>query len=83
MRKVYVLGILAALCLAAVPASGQELSPPEKNFEFLWRFFDANYATFPAKHIDWQALYAVYRPRVTPRPPTTSCLPSSRSSWGR
>ncbi len=67
MRTVLILGILAALCLAAVPGNGQELSAPEKNFEFLWHFFDANYATFPAKHIDWQALYAVYRPRVTPR----------------
>ena len=67
MRKIVVLGILAAISLAALPGFGQDLSAPEKNFEFLWRFFDANYATFPAKHIDWQALCAVYRPQVTPR----------------
>jgi hypothetical protein len=38
---------------------------PESNFEFLWKTFDANYAAFKAKHIDWKALYNVYRPQVT------------------
>jgi carboxyl-terminal processing protease len=46
-------------------ASGQELSAPEKNFEYLWQTYDRNYALFGAKHIDWAALYKVYRPRVT------------------
>ena len=67
MRKVVAFAALAIMSVAALPGSGQELSAPEKNFEFVWRFFNANYATFPAKHIDWQALYAVYRPRVTAR----------------
>lgn len=38
---------------------------PEKNFEFLWKTFDRNYALFGAKGVDWDALYNVYRPRVT------------------
>ena len=41
-----------------------ELSEPEALFEELWRAFDRTYALFGAKHVDWDALYAVYRPRV-------------------
>jgi carboxyl-terminal processing protease len=43
----------------------QTLSEPETNFETLWKTYDRNYALFGAKHIDWDALYKVYRPRVT------------------
>lgn len=58
--------VLAALFVAVVPAfAAQELSEPEKNFEHLWKTYDRNYALFGAKHIDWDALYKVYRPRVT------------------
>jgi tetratricopeptide (TPR) repeat protein len=46
-------------------APAQELSAPEKNFEHLWKTYDRNYALFGAKHIDWDALYRVYRPRIT------------------
>src|SRR5215471_119683 len=55
--------LLALSCVRAV--NGQELSPPEKNFEYLWQTYDRNYALFGAKHIDWKALYKVYRPKVT------------------
>ena len=47
----------------AEPAA--ELSEPEENFEHLWRTFDRNYALFGAKKVDWDALYALYRPQVT------------------
>lgn len=59
--------VVAALFVAVVPrfAAAQELSEPEKNFEHLWKTYDRNYALFGAKHIDWDALYKVYRPRVT------------------
>jgi len=59
--------IVAALFVAVLPrlAAAQELSEPEKNFEHLWKTYDRNYALFGAKHIDWDALYKVYRPRVT------------------
>jgi C-terminal processing protease CtpA/Prc/Flp pilus assembly protein TadD len=46
-------------------ARAQELSAPEKNFEYLWQTYDRNYALFRPKHIDWSALYKVYRTRVT------------------
>jgi len=45
--------------------SAQGLSEPERNFEELWRTFDANYSHFGVKNIDWNALYRIYRPRVT------------------
>jgi carboxyl-terminal processing protease len=53
------------LCLA-LSAAAQELSPPEESFEYLWQTLDRNYAIFGPKHVDWNALYRVYRPRVTP-----------------
>ena len=43
----------------------QEIDDPEKNFEYLWQTFDRDYALFEVKNIDWQALYRVYRPKVT------------------
>jgi len=59
--------ILLVAALAVHCAVAQEpLSEPERNFEHLWQTFDRNYALFGAKHVDWDALYAVYRPRVTP-----------------
>lgn len=45
----------------------QDLSAPEENFQRLWETFDRNYALFGAKKIDWNALYRLYRPRVTPQ----------------
>jgi carboxyl-terminal processing protease len=39
---------------------------PVLNFEFVWRTLDRNYGQFLIKHVDWDALYRVYRPQVTP-----------------
>ncbi|MFY9557799.1 MAG: S41 family peptidase [Blastocatellia bacterium] len=61
-----ILGCVAlVIALGPAFAAAQELSEPEKNFEHLWKTYDRNYALFGAKHIDWDALYKVYRPRVT------------------
>jgi tetratricopeptide (TPR) repeat protein len=38
---------------------------PVLNFEFAWRALDRNYGQFLVKHVDWDALYRVYRPQVT------------------
>ena len=46
-------------------AQAQAASEPERNFEFMWKTLDLNYSLFKAKHIDWQALYNIYRPLVT------------------
>lgn len=55
------LAVLGCNALAQAPTD------PEYNFEYLWKTFDANYALFRVKHIDWQALYNMYRPQVTPK----------------
>ncbi|UCC49456.1 MAG: tetratricopeptide repeat protein, partial [Gemmatimonadota bacterium] len=34
--------------------------------EVLWQTFDRNYGIFGPKRVDWDALYRVYRPQVTP-----------------
>lgn len=66
MRKhMLSIAVLCVYCLGF--AYAQELSEPEKNFEYLWNTFDRNYAIFGPKKVDWKALYKVYRPKVTPQ----------------
>jgi carboxyl-terminal processing protease len=43
----------------------QEISVQEKNFIYLWNTFDKKYSLFVPKRIDWDALYRIYRPRVS------------------
>jgi carboxyl-terminal processing protease len=43
----------------------QEISNQEKNFEYLWNTFDKKYALFVPKRVDWDALYRIYRPKVS------------------
>jgi carboxyl-terminal processing protease len=38
---------------------------PVSNFEVLWNEFDAKYGLFKTKHINWDSVYAVYRPQVS------------------
>lgn len=58
------IGVSSLLC---VRAEDQALSEPEKNFEHLWKDFDLNYGIFGPKRVDWDLLYKVYRPKVTPQ----------------
>jgi Peptidase family S41/Tricorn protease C1 domain len=37
---------------------------PENNFDLLWKDFDQLYSLFDLKKVDWDSLYAVYRPQV-------------------
>jgi carboxyl-terminal processing protease len=39
---------------------------PENNFEIFWRDFDRYYAQFSLRHIDWDSVYTLYRPRIAP-----------------
>jgi carboxyl-terminal processing protease len=39
---------------------------PESNFEIFWQDFDRHYAQFTIRHIDWDSVYALYRPQITP-----------------
>src|SRR5437870_1634974 len=69
MRRTWMLllGVFLSCSFFSAVVVAQELSEPEKNFERLWQTFDRNYAIFGPKRIDWNALYKVYRPRVTPK----------------
>lgn len=63
--------VFAAVCIwasAAVADTEGSANPrdPVLNFEYVWRSLDRNYAQFGIKHVDWDALYKVYRPQVTP-----------------
>ena len=63
--------VVAATCLwasAAVADNQGSANPrdPVLNFEYAWKSLDRNYAQFGVKHVDWDALYKVYRPQVTP-----------------
>jgi carboxyl-terminal processing protease len=60
-----ILLVLGSLLVQSNNAQAQAVNDPEGNFEFLWTTFDLNYSLFKAKHIDWQALYNIYRPEVT------------------
>ena len=61
----FLLVVLLTTCIY-LSITAQELSEQEKNFEYLWKTFDMNYAIFDAKKVDWQAIYKVYRSQVTP-----------------
>jgi len=60
-------GLLVFLVIISFCCSwAQELSEPERNFEFLWKTMDKEYGIFLPKRVDWDLLYKVYRPKVTP-----------------
>ncbi len=44
---------------------------PEENFDYLWSEVNDHYAFFELKKVDWDSVYSVYRPRVSP---TTSTI---------
>lgn len=37
---------------------------PVANFEELWKGYDEWYGLFDVKEIDWQEIYAIYKPQV-------------------
>lgn len=39
---------------------------PEGNFDALWSILDSHYCYFGEKGIDWDSVYSVYRPKVSP-----------------
>ncbi len=59
-------GLLVAGSVAGGAESGDPRDP-ELNFEYVWRSMDRTYAQFGLKHVDWDALYRVYRPQITPQ----------------
>ncbi len=67
MNKFLTILTMTGLFLFSNGLGAQELSEPERLFETLWKTYDSRYAIFLPKRVDWNALYQVYRPKVTPR----------------
>ena len=61
------ISIVYVLLLGVAFSNAEDLSEPEKNFEHLWGEFDTRYALFLPKRIDWDLIYKIYRPKVTPQ----------------
>lgn len=59
------INILLIIASVFSTASAQGISNQEKNFEYLWNTFDKKYSLFVPKRIDWDALYRIYRPKVS------------------
>lgn len=62
------LWLLALVLLAGCQKMflGEEASSdPVEVFETVWQDFDAHYSLFGIRHVDWDSLYRVYRPRVS------------------
>lgn len=45
----------------------EEANDPENNFEIFWDDFDRHYGLFTVRGWDWDSIYTVYRPLVTPQ----------------
>jgi CubicO group peptidase (beta-lactamase class C family) len=60
--------VLLTPAQAAPDPSGPDpsLSLPEATFEEFWAIYNEGYALFGVKHVDWDAIHTVYRPRVGP-----------------
>jgi carboxyl-terminal processing protease len=79
LKKSMLVLVVFSLFLSAAPAwlSGKTakkavastVNPkdPVLNFEFVWKTLDRNYGQFLVKRVDWDAMYRVYRPQVTPK----------------
>lgn len=66
MKKLSGFFFIVVFLFTSTISYSQELSEPEQNFEYLWKTLDQRYALFLPKRIDWNLLYRVYRPKVTP-----------------
>ena len=59
--------ILILLCMGCsrVITNSVPENTPESNFEYLWQEYDRLYVAFELKGVDWDSVYAIYRPQVT------------------
>ena len=49
-----------------MPATGKDTVNPVDVFDQAWQLLNSNYPFFDQQGIDWNALYKVYRPKVSP-----------------
>jgi hypothetical protein len=54
-------GGLDRLCPAGLTPQTEN---PELNFEVLWHTFDQHYAFFSERNVDWDSVYAEFRPQI-------------------
>ncbi len=64
VRRFCTILLLVAVLASPVHAAGPA-DDPEAAFEAFWTLYDEHYALFGIKRVDWDAVYTVYRPRVT------------------
>ena len=57
---------LAVAIALGAPARAEAPFDPQAEFDAFWTLFDERYALFEVKHVDWDAVRAVYAPRVGP-----------------
>lgn len=55
---------LKALPHGCAATDAERRSDPVYNFEVFWHTFAEHYALFELKRVDWQSVYAIYRPMV-------------------
>ena len=70
MKKLYIAILFSAfvvLCSSCEKAfMEKEVSDdPVSTFEYLWKVVDEQYSFFDVKGVDWDSVYAVYRPKVS------------------
>ena len=59
--------LLGAIALAGCHSIDNWDNDAPGNFDALWEVFDSHYCFFQEKGIDWDSVYSVYRPMVTPQ----------------
>ena len=58
-----VAGLLSGSCEKVLLPS-EPANTPTENFESMWKGFDQWYGLFETRQVNWDSLYAVYRPQV-------------------
>lgn len=66
-RSTYFIFLLLCVGCSRTITNAPPENTPERNFEYLWQEYDRLYAAFELKDVDWDSVYAVYRPQVTPQ----------------
>ena len=56
---------LIGILFTSIIFGQNQLSHPERNFEYLWDLFDQKYANFEQKNHNWDDTYNIYRAKVT------------------
>ncbi|MFQ5729342.1 MAG: S41 family peptidase [Waddliaceae bacterium] len=70
LKITFIIASLFCIACESLLIGEDPVDSPETNFEMLWQEFDRWYAGFIVRNIDWDSLYTVYRPQVTPQTPS-------------